>query len=252
MRPRSLRMSRAKPPEASREWARPLLCAGATGATVRTARTGNPSHRTRAMCRPGRIALLCYAMRRGAALRAPASVLARCRAPVTRSVEARACRALPASAASSSARGTSRCATASRSCSTRPRPTRTSPQRLRAADALCARTDLRLPVETHARPTIWARASSCGAKWSRARRIGCASSADHAALASGAAGLRYAVETLIQLVDARGALPACLVDDAPDFREARDHARRLARQGADAARRCSRWSISACGSSSTC
>ena len=36
---------------------------------------------------------------------------------------------------------------------------------------------------------------------------------------AGAAGLRYAVETLLQLADAKGALPACEIDDAPDFRD---------------------------------
>ena len=35
--------------------------------------------------------------------------------------------------------------------------------------------------------------------------------------AAGPAGLRYAVETLAQLVDARGFLPACSIEDAPDF-----------------------------------
>ena len=34
---------------------------------------------------------------------------------------------------------------------------------------------------------------------------------------AGPAGLRYGVETLGQLVDRRGALPACDIDDAPDF-----------------------------------
>jgi hypothetical protein len=35
--------------------------------------------------------------------------------------------------------------------------------------------------------------------------------------AEGVAGLRHGVETLLQLVDARGALPACEIEDAPDF-----------------------------------
>ena len=34
---------------------------------------------------------------------------------------------------------------------------------------------------------------------------------------AGPAGLRYGVETLVQLVDPRGALPACEIEDAPDF-----------------------------------
>jgi hypothetical protein len=37
------------------------------------------------------------------------------------------------------------------------------------------------------------------------------------AVGRGPAGLRYAVETLIQLVSPRGRIPACSVDDAPDF-----------------------------------
>jgi hexosaminidase len=37
------------------------------------------------------------------------------------------------------------------------------------------------------------------------------------AVGEGPAGLRYAVETLSQLVDARGRIPACAIEDAPDF-----------------------------------
>jgi len=37
------------------------------------------------------------------------------------------------------------------------------------------------------------------------------------ATGAGPAGLRYAAETLAQLVDARGRIPACAIEDAPDF-----------------------------------
>jgi len=85
-------------------------------------------------------------------------------------------------------------------------------------DALLRAHGLRLPVETHARrdgigTCIELRREVEAGEAYRLRVEG-----DHVlAIASGPAGLRYAVETLIQLVDARGALPACLVDDAPDF-----------------------------------
>jgi hypothetical protein len=85
-------------------------------------------------------------------------------------------------------------------------------------DALLHAHDLHLPVETHARhddlgPRIELRREVEAGEAYRLRIDG-----DHVqAIASGAAGLRYAVETLVQLVDARGALPACLIDDAPDF-----------------------------------
>ncbi|MBW2697383.1 MAG: family 20 glycosylhydrolase [Deltaproteobacteria bacterium] len=38
-------------------------------------------------------------------------------------------------------------------------------------------------------------------------------------LGAGPAGLRYAVETLLQLVDARGRIPACRIDDGPALRQ---------------------------------
>lgn len=85
-------------------------------------------------------------------------------------------------------------------------------------DALLRMHDLHLPVETHARhddlgPRIELRREVEAGEAYRLRIDG-----QHVqAIASGSAGLRYAVETLIQLVDAKGALPACLIDDAPDF-----------------------------------
>jgi hypothetical protein len=75
-----------------------------------------------------------------------------------------------------------------------------------------------LAVETHARrdglgPHVaLAREGDAG----EAYRVSVA--ADGARLwADGRAGLRHAVETLAQLVDARGALPACEIADAPDL-----------------------------------
>ena len=38
------------------------------------------------------------------------------------------------------------------------------------------------------------------------------------ATAGDAAGLRYAIETLVQLIDEQGRVPACEIEDAPDFR----------------------------------
>ena len=85
-------------------------------------------------------------------------------------------------------------------------------------DALLRNHGLRLPVETHAHrdgigACIELRREADAGEGYRLRVVG-----DHVlAIASGPAALRYAIETLIQLVDTHGALPACLVDDAPDF-----------------------------------
>ncbi|MCU0670539.1 MAG: family 20 glycosylhydrolase [Myxococcota bacterium] len=85
-------------------------------------------------------------------------------------------------------------------------------------DEVLRRTDLHLPVETHGRrdgipPAI------------ELTRTGVAGDAYRIEIeatgarleGSGPAGLRYAVETLLQLADARGSLPLCSIDDAPDF-----------------------------------
>jgi hypothetical protein len=85
-------------------------------------------------------------------------------------------------------------------------------------DAILRRSGVRLPVEAHARR------DGLGAHVAL-RRDGASGEGyriqvgpEGAELVgSGAAGLRYAVETLIQLVDARGGVPACSIDDAPDF-----------------------------------
>src|SRR5262245_50694057 len=80
------------------------------------------------------------------------------------------------------------------------------------------RCGARLAIETHARcddlgPRIELRrdtdlgeAHRIEVSPERARLVG-----------SGAPGLRYAVETLAQLVDERGFVPACRIEDAPVF-----------------------------------
>jgi hexosaminidase len=86
-------------------------------------------------------------------------------------------------------------------------------------DAIARACGRRLPIETHARshdlgPRIELHREAEGGD---AYRLAVAR--DRAlAVGAGPAGLRYAAETLGQLVDARGRIPACSVDDAPDFR----------------------------------
>ncbi len=80
------------------------------------------------------------------------------------------------------------------------------------------RAGVRLAIETHARsadlgPRIeFHREADAG----EAHRID-VSPQRVRLTASGPAGLRYAVETLAQLVDRRGRIPACSIEDAPDF-----------------------------------
>ncbi|MDJ0869312.1 MAG: glycoside hydrolase family 20 zincin-like fold domain-containing protein [Myxococcota bacterium] len=85
-------------------------------------------------------------------------------------------------------------------------------------DRLERRFGLRLAIESHRRsadlgPRIELRRE---ADTGEAYRIDVAPGRIEAA-GAGAAGLRYAVETLAQLADARGRVPACRVEDAPDF-----------------------------------
>jgi hypothetical protein len=85
-------------------------------------------------------------------------------------------------------------------------------------DAVAEACGLRLPIETHAR------AGDLGPRL-ELRRDGDAGEAYRIAVdagraelvGAGPAGLRYAVETLAQLVTPRGSLPACRIEDAPDF-----------------------------------
>jgi hypothetical protein len=85
-------------------------------------------------------------------------------------------------------------------------------------DAVARVAGLRLPIETHARrdglgPHVALRREADAGDGYRLRVA-----PDGAeGVGAGAAGLRYAVETLAQLVDGRGALPACAIEDAPDF-----------------------------------
>jgi len=89
----------------------------------------------------------------------------------------------------------------------------------RLAEGLAERCGVRPPVETHARALDastphWAlqRRGEDGEGYRlRVTAAGARLEAD------GVAGLRHGVETLLQLVDARGALPACEIEDAPDF-----------------------------------
>jgi hypothetical protein len=84
-------------------------------------------------------------------------------------------------------------------------------------DALHAAAGVRLPIETHARrdglgPRIELRREADAGDAYRLR----VDPAGAELAGSGPAGLRYAVETLAQLVHGR-ALAACEIDDAPDF-----------------------------------
>ncbi|MGI9592025.1 MAG: glycoside hydrolase family 20 zincin-like fold domain-containing protein, partial [Myxococcota bacterium] len=85
-------------------------------------------------------------------------------------------------------------------------------------DAVEQRCGLTLPIETHGRredlvPRIeLSRGTGTGeAHRLQVTREGATLSAD------GPPGLRFAVETLAQLVDARGRVPCCTIEDAPDL-----------------------------------
>jgi hypothetical protein len=85
-------------------------------------------------------------------------------------------------------------------------------------EAVRERCGARLAIETHARtddlgPRIELRREG---EAGDAHRIEVAVGGARLA-GAGPAGLRYAVETLAQLVDARGRAPACSIEDAPDF-----------------------------------
>jgi len=85
-------------------------------------------------------------------------------------------------------------------------------------DAVTRRCGVRLTVEGHARtsdlgPRIELRREG---RQGEAYRVSVTPRAAEA-VAAGPAGLRYAVETLSQLLDDRGGLPACRIEDAPDF-----------------------------------
>jgi len=85
-------------------------------------------------------------------------------------------------------------------------------------DAVTRAAGVRLRIETHVRsdglgPRVELRREADAGEAYRLRVA-----PDGAEIAAaGPAGLRYGVETLAQLVDPRGGLPACEIDDAPDF-----------------------------------
>ncbi len=97
-----------------------------------------------------------------------------------------------------------------------------APDDFAAARALQERIErgagLRLPIETHARtadlgPRLeLARTDDGGEGYAVTVRRDAAR-----LLGKGRAGLRYAVETVAQLLDPAGRLPACEIEDAPDF-----------------------------------
>jgi hypothetical protein len=85
-------------------------------------------------------------------------------------------------------------------------------------DTLRRRAGVELAIETHPRPgDLGPRIElEREADEGEAHRIGV--SPERVTLSGvGSAGLRYAVETLVQLVDARGRIPACEIEDAPDL-----------------------------------
>jgi hypothetical protein len=86
------------------------------------------------------------------------------------------------------------------------------------ADAVAERCGARLAIETHARSEgLGARVElQRDSERGDAYRLR-VSRERIEALGSGRAGLRYAVETLGQLIDGRGRIPACAIEDAPRF-----------------------------------
>ena len=85
-------------------------------------------------------------------------------------------------------------------------------------DGLERPTGLRLPIETHARTDDLGPRIELSRDTARGDGYRLVVSRDGIrADGAGAAGLRYAVETLLQLADAKGVVPACEIDDSPDF-----------------------------------
>jgi len=89
-------------------------------------------------------------------------------------------------------------------------------------DAIRTQRDLVLPIEGHAHSEDLAphialthRGKAPGLEGDR-HRIEVGRDAV-VAVGEGPSGLRYAVETLIQLIGARGPIPGCSIEDAPDF-----------------------------------
>jgi len=84
--------------------------------------------------------------------------------------------------------------------------------------AIESRSGASLAVETHARTADLGPRIELHRDGDRGEAHRIDVSPDRALLtATGPAGLRYAVETLAQLVDSRGRVPTCRIEDAPDF-----------------------------------
>ena len=85
-------------------------------------------------------------------------------------------------------------------------------------DAVAAASGVRLAIETHTRSHDLGPRVELHREADLGESYHLAVSRDAASvLGAGPAGLRYGAETLAQLVDARGRLPACSAEDAPDF-----------------------------------
>jgi hypothetical protein len=85
-------------------------------------------------------------------------------------------------------------------------------------DSVRAACGVGLAIETHARAADLGPRIELHREGSAGDAYRIAVTADGAHLSgAGPAGLRYAVETLSQLIDPRGWLPACSIEDAPDF-----------------------------------
>lgn len=85
-------------------------------------------------------------------------------------------------------------------------------------DALGERCGFAPPVESHARSNDLAPRIELRREADLGEAYRLVVDADRIELlGAGPAGLRYAVETLLQLVDPRGRIPACSIEDAPDL-----------------------------------
>jgi hypothetical protein len=85
-------------------------------------------------------------------------------------------------------------------------------------EGVAAACGLELPIETHGRTADLGARLELGRDGERGEAYRIDVDGQRAELVgSGAAGLRYAVETLVQLVSGSGRIPACRIADAPDF-----------------------------------
>ena len=85
-------------------------------------------------------------------------------------------------------------------------------------DALGERCGFTPPLESHARSSDLGPRIELGREADAGESYRLVVAGDRVELAgAGPAGLRYAVETLVQLVDERGRIPACHIEDSPDL-----------------------------------